>query len=300
MPSGEFEALVLRHVAEREGQLADRIALRRVHVERRSHEVVSWTAGQACPLGRLAEAWVTYRHGSDVAATTGTAAAGRCSLLLARRAERAVSLYEAFADERPPGWPATGPAALCALASQLGATVLGGDIARLLVLAKAMRARALARSAARVERAAARACRRQNAPTGRVAFRTNAPSWETAEQRRVRVRDRVLLDGADPAAWPNAALAAARGVQRADEPELTGPDPHAELDGIGARPRATATNSPVAAGPSSRPSSHRPTPNRRTAPHEPTPTRRPPSMPDPGPEEAERLRPLRTCSSARL
>jgi len=246
MPPGEFDALVLRRVAERERQLADRTALRRVHVLRRSHEVVDWPVGRSCPLGRLAEAWVTHRHGPDVAAETGTAAAGRRSPLLAGRAARAVALYEAFADERPPSWPATGPAALCALASQRRAAVLAGDIARLLALAKAMRASALAGSAARLERAAARARRRQHEPRGRVAFRTRTSSWETAEQRRVRLRDQLLLDGADPAAWPNAALATERGAHRADEPELTGPDPHAELDGLGAR--ATRYRTELAAG----------------------------------------------------
>jgi len=68
-----------------------------------------------------------------------------------------------------------------------------------------------------------------------VAFRTGAARWETAEHRRARVRDQLLLDGADPAAWPNAALAAEHVAHHVPEPELLGPDPHAELDGIGAR-----------------------------------------------------------------
>ena len=69
-------------------------------------------------------------------------------------------------------------------------------------------------------------------------FRTGRPRWETAEQRRSRVRNELLLAGGDPAAWPNAALAAttlARQAPRGTEPELLGADPHAELDGIGAR-----------------------------------------------------------------
>jgi hypothetical protein len=57
MPPGEFDALVLRRVAERERQLADRAALRREHVERRSQEVICWPGGRICPVGRLG-AWV--------------------------------------------------------------------------------------------------------------------------------------------------------------------------------------------------------------------------------------------------
>ena len=59
-------------------------------------------------------------------------------------------------------------------------------------------------SAERLHRAAARAPR-QRSPNGRPAFRTGRPRWETAEQRRIGVRDELLLAGADPAAWPNSA-----------------------------------------------------------------------------------------------
>ena len=238
IPPDEFEVLVLRRVADRERQLAVRAALRREHVLRRSQEVISWPRGRTCPVGRLAEAWAMHRHGATAVAERGSAAAGPRSPELAGRAAGAIALYERFADQRPPGWPQTGPAALCALASQRRAAVLAGDLARLLALARGMRASALLGSAERLERAAARAQRRGPSEDGGVAFRTGPPRWETAEQRRSRVRDELLLAGGDPAAWPNAALAAAALARRTPagtEPEVLGEDPHAELDGVGAR-----------------------------------------------------------------
>jgi hypothetical protein len=52
------------------------------------------------------------------------------------------------------------------------------------------------------------------------------------------------LAGADPAAWPNAALAA-RALRLAGSdsapPELTEPDVYAELDGVGARAARSRT-----------------------------------------------------------
>jgi hypothetical protein len=238
LPPDEFEAMVLRRVGEREHQLAVRAAFRCEHVLRRSREVICWPRGCPCPIGRLAEAWATHRHGADVVAKRGAVAAGSRSAELAGRAAHAIALYERFVDERPPGWPQTGPAALCALAAQRRAAVLAGDIARLLGLASGMRASALLGSAERLERAAARAHRRQRSLDPGVPFRTGRPRWETAEQRRVRVRDELLLAGADPADWPNAALAGqtlARRAPRAPGPEALGPDPHVELDGVGAR-----------------------------------------------------------------
>jgi hypothetical protein len=234
----EFEAWVLRRVSERESQLAVRAAIRREHVLQRSREVNRWPQGRLCPIGRLAEAWAVHRHGADAVATRGASAAGARSVELARRAARAIALYERFVEERPPGWPQTGPAALCILAGQRRAAVLAGDIARLSGLASGMRASALLRSAVRLERAATRARRRRRSRDSGAPFRTGRPRWETAEQRRVRLRDEILLAGGDPAAWPNAALAAetlARRAPRAHEPEAVGPDPHAELDGVGAR-----------------------------------------------------------------
>jgi hypothetical protein len=238
VPPGGFDAVVLRRVAERERRFSESVALRRAHVLRRSQEVVDWPAGRACPLGRLREAWLTHRRGADAAAAHGTRSAGASSVSLARRVARAIALYEAFADERPPGWPATGPAALCALAGQRRAAVLAGDVARLMALAKGMRAVARLADEARIARAAASARRRAAPPAGPWRFRTRAARWESADQRRVRVRDELLLAGADPAAWPNAALAMRApelAGRHAAAPELIGPDTHPELDGVGAR-----------------------------------------------------------------
>ena len=149
------------------------------------------------------------------------------------------ALYEAFAVQRPPGWPVSGAAALCALASQRRAAVFAGDVARLLVLAKGMRAAALERDAERVARAAIRAQRRRAATPGPIAFRLASARWETAELRRQRVRDALLHAGDDPAAWPNSELAERHHPQLrprlAARPALVGTDTFAELDGVAAR-----------------------------------------------------------------
>jgi hypothetical protein len=108
----------------------------------------------------------------------------------------------------PPGWPASGPGALCAPASLGAAERFAGDVGRLLV-AKGMRATALERDQTRIDRARRRAEARRQPRPARFVFRTASPRWEGGEQRRVRVRDAVLLDGGNPAAWPNAALALA-------------------------------------------------------------------------------------------
>ena len=82
------------------------------------------------------------------------------------------------------------------------------------------------------------ACAAAARPQARVPFRARVPRWESAEQRRVRVREQLLRAGADPAAWPGTELAAqalhAAG-HRALNVELIGPDADGELDGIGAR-----------------------------------------------------------------
>ena len=132
--------------------------------------------------------------------------------------------------------PPAGPAALCALASQQRAASLAGDVARLLMLAKGMRAAARLRDPERTPRAVRRAQARGAVPDTRIQYRRAAPSQETAEQRRRRVRDAVLLGGGDPAAWPNAELALAHvHDDGTPEPRVVGPNPCAELDGVGAR-----------------------------------------------------------------
>ena len=187
-----------------------------------------------CPYGRLREVWVAYRHGLDVVARSGTGWAGRRRMATEARVQRAIALYERHVSQRPPGWPDTGPAALAALASQGRADSLAGDVARLLILAKQMRAAERERSPARRERQTRRAQRRASPPPGRLKFRrADGARWETPEQFRQRIRDRLLLAGEDPTLWPNAALAAGRALT--GPLRLTGPDRYEALDGVGAR-----------------------------------------------------------------
>ncbi len=128
---------------------------------------------------------------------------------------------------------------MCTLATQGRADWLAGDVARLLTLASAMRATALEHDADRLALARLRAARRAAPPEGRIAFRVTRPRLETAEQRRARVRDVVLLAGGNPAGWPNAELALdhipALRAARASDPQLVDRDGYAELDGVGAR-----------------------------------------------------------------
>jgi hypothetical protein len=207
-------------------------ALRHSHAAARVAEVIRWRVGRVCPLGRLREAWVAWRYGLARVALRGAADAGPVA---ADRVGGAIRLYEAHRGARPPGWPESGAAALCALASQRRAASLVGDVSRLLALAKAMRAIALENDASRLDHARVRADRRRRPATTGFAFRLQGARWETSEQRRQRVRDAVLLAGGNPAAWPNAELARRRLPRRHPEPALTGRDRLDELDGYGAR-----------------------------------------------------------------
>ena len=232
----DFEAALQRRVIVRAAELEQRARLLRSHVTGRVGEVLAWPVGRPCPLGRMAEAWVVHRYGAAMAIASGTTAAGPRSAAVGRRLRHAIRLYEAFSAQRPPGWPDGGPGALCALASQQRAVSLAGDVARLLVLAKAMRAAAGLRDPERTPRAVRRAQARGAVLDTRIQYRRAAPSQETAEQRRRRVRDAVLLGGGDPAAWPNAELALGQlHHDRMPDPRVVGPNPCAELDGVGAR-----------------------------------------------------------------
>jgi hypothetical protein len=236
---GDFDALVLRRVEARELQAAWRASEIRVQASQRAADVRAWPTDRACPLGRLREAWVVHRYGLARVAESGAAAAGPMRPAVERLVRRAIALYEAHAEQRPPGWPSGGAAALCALGAQGRADWLAGDVARLLMLAKAMRATALEHDADRLGRARSRAAKRQAPPEGRIVFRTSRPRLESAEQRRQRVRDAVLLAGGDPAAWPNADLALehipALRAASTSGPQLVDRDSYAELDGVGAR-----------------------------------------------------------------
>jgi hypothetical protein len=139
LPPGDFDALVLRRVAARERQAAWRASVIRSQASRRAAEVRAWSAGRPCPLGRLREAWVVHRYGLARVAESGAAAAGPTRPALSQLVRRGIALYETHAECRPPAWPTSGAAALCALAAQRRADRLAGDVARLLMLAKAMR-----------------------------------------------------------------------------------------------------------------------------------------------------------------
>jgi hypothetical protein len=223
-------------LAEVRRAAAARAELLEPQVRTRVGEVARWPAGRRCPLGRLREAWVVHRYGLAKAVDAGGALAGAVPPDLAVRVGRAIALYETFADARPPGWPRGGAAALCGLAGQRRADVMAGDVARLLVLAKGMRAAALLVDAKRLDRARARAAARHAPSAGRLVFRVvrRLPRIETAEARRRRVRDAVLLIGRDPAAWPNAELALET-LPIVPRSDLVGPDRCEELDGVGAR-----------------------------------------------------------------
>jgi hypothetical protein len=122
------------------------------------------------------------------------------------------------------------------MAATGGAHVLAGDVARLLRLAKSMAAAALASDPERLQRSRARAQGRHTPGPSRLAFR-HSPRAETAEGRRRRVRDALLMAGRNPAAWPNASLAIQHAPELASRPHprLLEPDRFAELDGLGAR-----------------------------------------------------------------
>ena len=125
------------------------------------------------------------RYGLAIVVDSGTAAAGIVHPGHVALAARAIELYEAIAAQRPPGWPDSGPGALFALASLGGADRFAGDLARLLGLAKAMRAVALEHDPARLDRARARAAARIAVRPVPLAFwRQGSPRIETAEQRR--------------------------------------------------------------------------------------------------------------------
>jgi hypothetical protein len=233
----DFDALVAQRLAAHRAAITWRSAAIREQAAGRVGAVVAWPVGRRCPLGRLREAWVAHRYGLAKVADCGTALAGPVGPVgpgLAARTGRAVALYETHADHRPAGWPVSGAGALCALAAQGRAVVFAGDVARLLSLAKGMRAIALADDATRLRRARERA-RARRAPRPGLQFRLPAPRFESAEGRRARVRDAVLLTGGNPASWPNAELALTHLPGIDAGPRLLEPDRCDELDGTGAR-----------------------------------------------------------------
>jgi hypothetical protein len=237
-------------------------AWRRMHVARqarkRARELLTATPGARHGLARLREAWVVWRFGTEIRANFtspasgaervgdhGHADAGPRTAGQLERARSAIGNYERHAECRPAGWPVSGAGALCALAAQRRADTLDGDIARLACLARAMHATARDRDSGRLERLRRRAQRRMAVVRqARLPFsylRPEGPRVETAEQRRQRVRDELLLAAHDPGSWPNSALAIASIYSPATAgPDLVGWDGHAELDGAAARARRYA------------------------------------------------------------
>ena len=158
---------------------------------------------------------------------------------VARVGGRAIALYEAHAEQRPPGWPASGPGALCALAAPARAPIASPATSRgCSLLAKAMRAAALERDAG-AARAAARAptARQQPAAAARFVFRTRSPrardrrAAPPARPRRRPARRRQPGGLAERRARPAPTSRAASSPRS----RLIEPDRFEELDGIGAR-----------------------------------------------------------------
>ncbi len=177
------------------------------------------------------------RYGLARVVDSGTALAGPVRPGLAALAGRAIWLYEApLTGARRTGRRAARPR--CAPWPASGARSASPAMSRACSCSPRACARSQRSTTARLERARARAEARTAPPAGRYVFDFRvAPRVETAERRRCRVRDAVLLIGRDPAAWPNAALALAHLpiTPGADRVRLVDEDPCEELDGTGAR-----------------------------------------------------------------
>jgi hypothetical protein len=169
--------------------------------------IAAWPAGRAVPVALLADAWDVRRNGLESFAERGGVRVGaRLTDRQRRQARAAIELYERFAAERPPGWPAAGPAALLAIAAHRlprrgdAAATFAGGIAVLRGLAKRMRALAQLHDEQRLERARKRARDRLAERLGGGAWyrKPGLPRLETFEQRRRRERDEHLLAGDHP------------------------------------------------------------------------------------------------------
>lgn len=223
--AGALGELLAARVAAREAELGtDGIAaqnaawhtrseLHRAAVEQRCAEVQRWPAGRAIARWRIREAWVVCHpdHGPDVAASTSTSAAGNVDQATLTTA---IELYEASAAHRPPGWPASGAAALTVLAARGEAHALAGDVARLRRIARDMRATALTHSdPSEIARLAARTNRTRldhtsKAPA-RLTYRRSPGRAETTAEMRRRQRALLIYLGQNPALFPNLGFAEA-------------------------------------------------------------------------------------------
>lgn len=206
-------AKVVERVAARERELAPLRAIQQAQLLERARVVALCPAGKACGWGRLREAWGVFRFGAAQIADAGAPTGGTRSHALEKQADAAIALYGTFAAQRPPGWPPAGTGALCVLGAQRRANSLAGDITRLLVLAKDMRALAVADDAERLKRARTRAQGRHSATAApHLTFRAPDDQWtkrlrdhpDPQVQRTARrllrnhLRDDLLRDGEHP------------------------------------------------------------------------------------------------------
>jgi hypothetical protein len=211
------QSALLQRVAAR---LTDRQAvwdLIAVQAQRRATDVASWGLDRGWPVGRLREAWVLWRYGSQCAAELGAAPAGPLQADDPQRLRRAVARYERHAACAPRGWPTRGMAALAAigaLADQRDARpqTLHYAIRVLDQLSRRMRANATVNDPERRDRGAARVRGRHPGAAGPIGFRSSPwPSWVALDDD-----GDPLLDGDE------LVLAVKAGIHRAPDRE----DPH--------------------------------------------------------------------------
>lgn len=176
-------------------------------VERRCREVTRWPEGRSVPRWRVREAWVVCHphHGAQTAAASGTAAAGNVD---AAQLAEALQRYEQVAAWRPPGWPASGAAALTVLAARGEARALAGDLARLQCITRDMRAAATVDNEATQLRRIAERTKRAQLPqtdrsSNRLAFRSAPAAVESTAEMRRRQRALLIYIGENPALFPN-------------------------------------------------------------------------------------------------
>ena len=179
--------------------------------QRRAAEVASWTLDRGWPQGRLREAWVVWRYGSQCAGELGAAPAGHLAADDLQRLRRALGRYERHRAVRPAVFPAGGLAVLAVIAaiadeSHSKPQTLHYAIRLLDQLSLRMRAIDTRDDPRRRERAAARARRRQlraePADGPRLAFRTSSspwPRWVALDDAgHPRLQDDELVFAAEP------------------------------------------------------------------------------------------------------
>jgi hypothetical protein len=176
----------------------------------RAGDVASWTLDRGWPQGRLREAWVVWRYGSQCAGELGAAPAGHLAADDLQRLRRALARYERHRAVRPAVFPAGGLAVLAVIAAIADHThskpqTLHYAIRLLDQLSLRMRAIDTRDNPARRDSAAARA-RRRLLPAAdglmRMAFRTSSspwPRWVALDDAgHPRLQDDELVFAAEP------------------------------------------------------------------------------------------------------